>query len=112
NIEPIEPDIRGAKTLREQLVLHRGKGSCAACHAKFDPYGFALESFDVTGSFRKFYRMPTTDSPTKWKEGLPVDSSGITPDGQAFAGVQELRQKLAKNPEQLARGVTRHLITY
>ena len=50
------PMLRGAKTLREQLALHRGSGSWPACHARFDPYGFALESFDVTGGFRKNYR--------------------------------------------------------
>jgi hypothetical protein len=36
-----------------QSALHRGTGSCASCHALFDPYGFALESFDVTGQYRK-----------------------------------------------------------
>ncbi len=119
NIEPVDPDTRGAKTLREQLALHSSQGSCKACHAKFDPYGFALESFDVTGAFRTKYRVVNPDfakqpanQRQKWKEGLPVDCTGTTPDGQAFAGVQQLRQLLAKNPEQLARGVTRHLITY
>ncbi len=115
NIDPVDPDTRGAKTLREQLALHSGKGSCAACHAKFDPYGFALESFDVMGNFRTSYRIaenPPIKGKSKWKDGLPVDSTGVTPDGKAFAGVNELRTMLAKNPEQLARGVTRHLLTY
>jgi len=115
NIDPVDPDTRGAKTLREQLALHRGKGSCAACHAKFDPYGFALESFDVTGNFRANYRVVNAErkrGDKSWKEGLPVDASGTTPEGKDFAGVKELRQMLAQQPEQLARGVTRHLLTY
>lgn len=117
NIEPVDPDTRGAKTLREQLDLHRGKGSCAACHAKFDPYGFALESFDVMGALRTHYRIADPDSgkrkgSLRWKEGLPVDASGVTPEGQTFTDVKQLRQMLAKNPEALARGVTRHLVTY
>jgi mono/diheme cytochrome c family protein len=113
NIDPVDPDTRGAKTLREQLALHSGKGSCAACHAKFDPYGFALESFDVMGNFRTHYRLAdAAPSKSKWKDGLPVDSTGVTPDGRAFAGVKQLREMLAKNPDQLARGVTRHLLTY
>jgi mono/diheme cytochrome c family protein len=102
NVQPVNPDTRGAKTLREQLALHRSQGSCNACHAKFDPYGFALESFDVTGAFRTKYR----------RGGLPVDPSGATPDGVAFKGVQDLRWQLAKSPERLAFGVTRHLLTY
>jgi len=122
NIQPVEPDVRGAKTLREQLALHRGSGSCAACHARFDPYGFALESFDVTGRFRKSYRVPDPEvialpshqrkGRSTWREGLPVDASGQTPDGQGFAGIGELRKLLSNNPESLACGVTRHLVTY
>jgi mono/diheme cytochrome c family protein len=115
NIDPVDPDTRGAKTLREQLALHRGKGSCAACHARFDAYGFALESFDVMGNFRTKYRTADTmadKGKRKWKDGLPVDATGVAPDGTAFAGVQQLREMLAKKPDQLARGVTRHLLTY
>ena len=114
DIPAVEPDIRGAKTLREQLALHSSQGSCAACHAKFDPYGFALESFDVTGTYRKNYRIlnPERKSGPWWADGLPVDSSGQTPTGQAFKDIRDLRQTLAQNPAQLARGLTRHLVTY
>src|SRR6201984_2671932 len=49
NIPAIEPDVRGAKTIREQLAKHRSIAACASCHAKMDPPGFALESFDVIG---------------------------------------------------------------
>lgn len=124
NINPVEPDIRGARTLREQLAMHSGKGSCAACHAKFDPYGFALESFDVMGNFRTKYRVPDPEleklKPNErkgrapWRDGRPVDCSGKTPGTSVkpFAGIQELRSILAQNPEQLARGIMRHLVTY
>ncbi len=120
DIPAVEPDTRGAKTLREQLALHRSKGSCTACHAKFDPYGFALESFDVTGASRTNYRLLNPDAPAgnktpnvpAWIDGLPVDCSGETPDGKPFADIRELRRILADNPAQLARGVTRHLVTY
>ena len=114
DIPSVEPDIRGAKTLREQLALHSSQGSCAACHAKFDPYGFALESFDVTGTYRKTYRVlnPERKAGPWWTEGLPVNCSGKTPTGQTFADIRELRKAVAQNPAQLARGVTRHLVTY
>ena len=115
NITSVEPDIRGAKTLREQIAMHSEKVSCAACHARFDPYGFALESFDVTGKFRKNYRTLRAE-PEKglppWTDGLPVDSSGNTPEGRTFGDIRELRALVAGRPEQLARGVTRHLVTY
>src|SRR4029077_20840722 len=46
-VPSIEPDIRGAVTIRQQLERHRADTSCARCHSKMDPPGFALESFDV-----------------------------------------------------------------
>ncbi|QDU94431.1 DUF1592 domain-containing protein [Lignipirellula cremea] len=115
NIDPVDPDTRGAKTLREQLALHSQQGSCKACHARFDPYGFALESFDVMGGFRTHYRVLNPEAgkgEKKWTDGLPVDSTGVTPAGEPFTGVRELRAKLAADPAQLGRGVTRHLLTY
>ncbi|MEI6257869.1 MAG: DUF1592 domain-containing protein, partial [Planctomycetota bacterium] len=66
NIEPIATDTSSATTLKEKLALHAGNGSCAACHAKFDGYGFAMESFDVTGMFREFYRTAAADT-VAWK---------------------------------------------
>ena len=52
----IEPDTRGAVTIRDQLAKHRQIESCAACHRKIDPLGFALENFDVMGGWRENYR--------------------------------------------------------
>ncbi len=56
DVEAVEPDIRGATTIREQLAKHRQRAECASCHAKIDPPGFALESFDVIGGWRENYR--------------------------------------------------------
>jgi hypothetical protein len=120
-VEGIEPDIRGAKTFREQLDLHR-KGTCSVCHAKFDPYGFALESFDVMGQYRTAYRVQDEEvskltgaaraNRRRWKDGLPVDSTGTTPSGESFDDINGLRQLLAQKPELLAKGFVRHLLTY
>src|SRR5581483_7342531 len=54
-VSAIESDTRGATTIREQLAKHRTQTSCAGCHAKIDPPGFALESFDVMGGYREKY---------------------------------------------------------
>ncbi len=56
DVAAIEPDIRGATTIREQLAKHRTVESCASCHRQIDPPGFALESFDVIGGWREHYR--------------------------------------------------------
>jgi hypothetical protein len=74
NIEPISSDTSSATTLKEKLALHAGKGSCAACHAKFDGYGFALESFDPIGMFREFYRM-AAETTVAWK--APAGSAAV-----------------------------------
>ena len=50
-VPAVEPDIRGATTIREQLAKHRSQESCAACHRNIDPPGFALECFDVMGGY-------------------------------------------------------------
>ena len=52
SVPAVEPDIRGASTIRQQLDKHRTLESCATCHTKIDPPGFALESFDVMGGYR------------------------------------------------------------
>ena len=65
NLPAIEPDIRGATTIREQLEKHRTLETCNACHANIDPPGFALENFDVMGGWRDRYRAVGGDKPVK-----------------------------------------------
>lgn len=123
DIGSIEPDVRGATTIREQLEKHRHNISCAGCHAKMDPYGFALESFDVVGEYRDKYRAvggAGRDEDRKLVNGhrieyhfeLPVDCSGQLPDGRAFTDVNELRKFLAADPQRLARAFAKQLLTY
>ena len=68
DIPSIEPDIRGATTIRQQLDKHRNIASCASCHVHIDPPGFALENFDPIGGWREFYRA-TTRTPTASARG-------------------------------------------
>jgi hypothetical protein len=118
----IDPDTRGATTVREQLDRHRADASCAACHAKIDPAGFALESFDPVGGFRERYRsngqgdVPPEKGKTPWrvnyKLGPAVDASGELPDGRAFGGFAELNDLLAGDEATLARAFVAHLSRY
>src|SRR5262249_27717492 len=55
-VEAVDPDIRGATTMRDQLAKHRQVEACAVCHVTIDPPGFALENFDVIGGWREHYR--------------------------------------------------------
>jgi len=122
SVGAIDPDTRGATTVREQLDKHRNSASCAACHAKIDPAGFALESFDPIGGYRTRYRStgkgdaPPEKDRAVWKVnyklGPAVDASGALPDGRAFKDVNELAALLTQDPARLARAFVAHLSRY
>jgi hypothetical protein len=123
NIAAIEPDVRGATTIREQLAKHRDHAVCASCHVKIDPPGFALESFDVIGGFRSRYRSIGEGDPAQrgaidpfipigFRLGPPVDSTGTLPDGRDFAGIREYQALLAENSERLLKNLAERLTIY
>jgi len=118
----IEPDIRGATTVRELLAKHRSSESCAACHAKIDPPGFALESFDVIGGFRDQYRsqddkaknieLTNTRAKRKYvKYGPPVDATGDFA-GETFAGIRDFKKLILAKPDQVMTAMAGKLVTY
>jgi hypothetical protein len=121
----IEPDTRGATTIRQQLALHKSNESCAGCHRSIDPPGFALEAFDPVGRSREFYR--ATESGEKLKEkffagrgyrvvqyvrGLAVDFSGQLPDGRKFATPKQFKQLLSEEPDAITRCLASKLMTF
>ena len=122
-VAAVEPDIRGAVTIRQQLEKHRADASCAACHRKMDPPGFALESFDVMGAWRDRYRASAEDKPAEKGRGknghpfefhyaLPVDATGELPDGRPFADVREFKRLLRQDEATLARNLTKQLVVF
>jgi mono/diheme cytochrome c family protein len=118
-VPAVEPDIRGATTIREQLAKHRAVESCATCHAKIDPPGFALESYDVIGGWRTYYRSlgrgqaVTIDGRRMpYFKGPKVDPADVLADGRKFADIDELKQLLLREKDQLARAVAERLLTY
>jgi mono/diheme cytochrome c family protein len=122
-VPAVEPDIRGAVTIREQLAKHRADPSCASCHRKMDPPGFALESFDIMGGFRDRYRavdeakpaltgLGKNGQPFAFHLALPVDASGELPDGRPFADIREFKRLVREDDTALARSLARQLITF
>jgi Protein of unknown function (DUF1585)/Protein of unknown function (DUF1588) len=86
--------------MRERMEAHRQNPICAACHQRMDPLGFALENFDAIGKWRT-------------SEGhLPIDASGVLPDGTKFQGPDEFRKVLMARRDDFARGFTEKLLTY
>ena len=119
DVPAVEPDIRGATTIREQLAKHRQFADCAACHAKIDPPGFALESFDVIGGWRENYRTSGRGEPVMldgrrmpYLKGPKVDPADKMPDGRPFKDVDEFKQLLLRDKDQVARALTAKLLTY
>jgi hypothetical protein len=122
SVSAIEPDIRGATTIREQLAKHRSQESCNVCHRNIDPAGFALENFDVMGGWRDRYRSVGGAEKVKgvghngnyfhFSLGPSVDPSGELPDGRKFEDVRQLKRCLATNPDQLARNLAQQLVVY
>ena len=109
NVPAIEPDIRGAKTIREMLEKHKSDASCASCHRSIDPPGFALENFDPAGQWREKYNKVEG---RRVRPGATIDASYELPDGEKFAGLEEFQQLICRHPEQLAENVVEKLLTY
>jgi len=108
DIEPLEPDTRGTTTIREQLTAHREVATCAACHNRIDPPGFALESFDEIGQFRESYLLDGA-----WRrQGPQVDPSGELPSGEAFDDIVQLKTHLMKRIDLVARNLASKLLVH
>jgi len=102
-IPAIEPDVRGAVSIREPLVKHRESETCVSCHLTIDPPGFALENFDPIGGWRTKYG--------SGDKGAKVDPSGLVPDGDAFDDIVAWKEIYRERDVDLARGFVRHFLT-
>jgi hypothetical protein len=100
NVPPIEPDIRGATTIRQQLEKHRSVQACADCHSKIDPLGFALEAYDPIGHFRSAY-----------PNGSAIDTTGEY-RGQPIKSPADIRAYLVRHPDLMAQNLLHRLLTY
>jgi len=121
-VPAVEPDIRGAKSIRDLLARHTQDQSCANCHARFDPAGFALENFDILGGWRQRYRglelgdkvagIDRAGHDFSYTLADGVDASGKLRDGRKFADVRELKAHFAAQPRQLARNLMHQFVIY
>jgi mono/diheme cytochrome c family protein len=103
---PDVPELKAAPhgkvlSMREQMQVHRANPTCAACHGRMDPIGFALENYDAVGRWRN------EDA------GAAIDASGKLPDGTEFQGPAGLSQLLlTKYRDDFVRTATEKLLTY
>lgn len=106
DVEPLDPDVRGATTIREQLEKHRSTPACYDCHRKIDPPGFALENFDAIGAWRDRYGSRGDE------KARAIDAAGEFADGQTFQDIVGFKLLLAARTDQFARCLTEKLLAY
>lgn len=87
-------------TTRQKVERHRADPTCASCHDRMDPLGFALENYDVIGRWR------TED------EGGEIDPSGVLASGADISGVTGLKRYLMSDAERIAAATVERLMTY
>ena len=95
-----EDDEGKTVTVREALEKHRSNPVCANCHARMDPWGFALESFDGIGAQR-------------WDDGgYEIDTTATLLDGTKLDGPAGVRKVLLSRGDQFVNTVTEKLMVY
>ena len=102
DIEPLPTDTRDAVTIRERLDLHRRNESCASCHSKIDPMGFAFENFDVVGRWRDRYRGVNE----------PIDTTSITTTGREIADIVDFKKMLKEREPRIVQCLTEKMLTH
>ena len=103
DVEPLEPDIRGTKSVKERLRVHREKETCNECHRKIDYLGMTLENFDPIGQWRTHYDK---------RKKVKVDATAETPNGENIESVKQLKRFLLKRKSTFAKGLTGKLVSY
>ncbi|GAB5559373.1 MAG: hypothetical protein SynsKO_10200 [Synoicihabitans sp.] len=102
DVPALTPDTRGSITPRDLLSAHTDDPACYTCHQLIDPIGFVLENFDPVGNWRDTWP----------KIEIPIDSSGVLPDGTPIADVTELKGWIVDNIDLFSRCISEKLLTY
>ena len=102
DVEPLPTDTRKAKTIRDQLELHREHAACNNCHRKIDPLGFPFENFDVVGRWRDHYK----------SSRAKVDPSAVLSNGEEINDILALKDLLMEKKELVVRSLTEKMLTY
>ena len=102
NVPQLADAVPVGLTERQLIERHSSDAACAKCHARIDPFGFALENFDAIGRRRE-----------KNSGGLAIDSRTTLPDGSQVEGLAGLRNYLLeKRRDAFIRQFCRKLLGY
>jgi hypothetical protein len=105
DVPPLDEESKGPTdkhlTIREKLIAHATRADCRSCHAKIDPYGFALEHYDPVGLWRDAY-----------EDGQPIDASGLLFNQRPFSNVEDFKDGLLAEKRRFTRAFAAHLLAY
>ncbi|MCP4847771.1 MAG: DUF1592 domain-containing protein [Verrucomicrobiaceae bacterium] len=90
--------------VREMIELHQSKAQCASCHAKIDPIGYGLETFDAVGLWREEAKIG--------KRMEEINQGGTLPGGKAYENFEQFKSLLMENKEKLARSLVEGSASY
>jgi Protein of unknown function (DUF1588)/Protein of unknown function (DUF1585) len=108
NVPQLTPPGTAAEpsNVRARLEQHRQNPACSGCHALFDPYGMALESYDAVGQFRTAYADGSAVDTT-----VSLPASERYPEGVTFTGLHGLSEVVAADP-RFGSCLAEKLLTY
>ena len=89
------------QSMRARIAQHRANPVCASCHATMDPLGLSLENFDMVGRWREVD-----------ESLIPIDASGVLPDGTKFDGPSGLRTVILGEPDRFVRTLTEKMLVH
>ena len=114
DVGQVEANIPGQNlSFRERFAMHRENESCAVCHDKIDPLGFALEAYDDNGAFTKASDYGKQKKRKNAKPTEPIVTSGQLPTGERFADFDQLKQLLTTTQrEPIVRNVVKQMLSY
>ena len=115
-------------TIKDSINEHRNNSACASCHSKMDPFGLAMENFDVLGRYRETYqKFVVTKIPEEKKDGkvvkkeritrefvdtTKVESDAVHRDGRAIDGIKGLKSLMLEDQDKIARNLLTKLSEY
>ena len=115
-------------TIKDNINEHRKNSQCASCHSKMDPFGLAMENFDVLGRYRESYqKYDMTKIPEEKKDGkvvkkerithkfvdtTKVESDAVHRDGRAINGIEGLKKLMLEDKDEIAKNLLTKLSEY
>lgn len=111
DVPAIEPDARGATTIRDLLEKHRSVQACKDCHMNIDPYGFPLEVFGPIGEFRNKYPAEVNGQ-VRLNRGAPVEKDTVLPSGKAVNNLKQYRAHLLSRESDFKRHLVEKMLAY